>query len=302
MIVSLNVTQLSTMIILRDKPGQLCNRLWAYSFFIAYGLKNDVKVYIPNFKEYESLFENLEQFPKISFQLSKNKTLEKLIRLGILTIYLFEKIKLGFLFRIFNVHFPPRILLNNQFCKGKSIVYINSWKQEKNVDAIEKYKPEIIGLFTPKKVFRDRSDALIADLRSCFDILVGVHIRRGDYSTFKNGIYYYDDKVYQKYMMRIKSQLAGKKVAFFISSNSTINYSAYEGLQMHQLENAEGIEDLYALSKCDYIMGPPSTFSMWASFSGSVPLKILESDDDRFTIEDFSVIRYQNCFENGNFV
>jgi hypothetical protein len=288
------------MIILRDKPGQLCNRLWAYSFFIAYGLNNDVKVYIPNFREYQSLFEDLEQFPKIRFHISKNKTFEKLIRLCILTIYLFEKVKLGFLFRIFNVHFPSRNLLDDQFCKGKSIVYINSWKQEKNVDAIKKYKPEIIGLFTPKKVFRDRPDALIADLRLRFDILVGVHIRRGDYSTFKGGIYYYDDKVYQKYMMHIKSQLAGKKVAFFISSNSTINPTEYEGLQVYQLENAQGIEDLYALSKCDYIMGPPSTFSMWASFSGSVPLKILESDDDHFTTDDFSVILYQNCFENGN--
>lgn len=288
------------MIILRDKPGQLCNRLWAYSFFIAYGLKNDVKVYIPNFKEYQSLFEDLEQFPKIRFQISKNKTFEKIIRLGILTIYLFEKVKLGFLFRIFNVHFPSVDLLDDQFCKGKSIVYINSWKQEKNVDAIEKYKPEIIGLFTPKKVFRDRPDALIADLRLRFDILVGVHIRRGDYSTFKGGIYYYDDKVYQKYMMHIKSQLADKKVAFFISSNSTINSTEYKDLKVYQLENAEGIEDLYALSKCDYIMGPPSTFSMWASFSGSVPLKILERDDDHFTTDDFSVILYQNCFENGN--
>ena len=39
---------------------------------------------------------------------------------------------------------------------------------------------------------------------------------------------------------------------------------------------------------------------MWASFNGSVPLIILESDDDHFKISDFSVILYQNCFENGN--
>jgi hypothetical protein len=39
------------MIILRDKPGQICNRLWSFSFFIPYGFKNNVDNYIPDFKE-----------------------------------------------------------------------------------------------------------------------------------------------------------------------------------------------------------------------------------------------------------
>src|SRR5665647_65103 len=124
------------MIIIRDKPGQLCNRLWSYSFFIAYGLENDVKVYVPNFKEYESLFENLDKFPKIRFQLSNNRLLEKSIRFCALTIYLFQKIKLGFIFRIFDIHFPHRNVLNNPFFQEKSIVFINSWKHQKDVDAI----------------------------------------------------------------------------------------------------------------------------------------------------------------------
>lgn len=66
-----------------------------------------------------------------------------------------------------------------------------------------------------------------------------------------------------------------------------------------KLENAIGIEDLYALSKCDYIFGPPSTFSMWASFYGEVPLKFFETTNEKFSLNDFSVIRYQCHFENG---
>lgn len=287
------------MLILRDKPGQLCNRLWSYSFFIAYGLKNNVKVYVPNFKEYEPLFENLNQFPKVKFGLSKNLKQEKYIRKTFLTIYLFQKIKLGFLFRVFDIHFPNRKRLSNDFCKGKLIVYINSWKQEKNEDAIINQKQEIIDLFTPKKEFRDKPNAFFSKLWGSYDIIVGVHIRRGDYKDFKNGAYFYDDSIYRNYMGYIEGQLTGKKVGFFISTNSAIDYNVFKNLQVHQLENAKGIEDVYALSLCDYIMGPPSTFSMWASFYGSVPLKILENANEQFVINDFSIIQFQNCFENG---
>ena len=288
------------MIILRDKPGQLCNRLWSYSFFIAYGLKHDIKVYIPNLKEYESLFENLDQYPKIRFRLSNNKRLEKAIRHVALTIYLFEKIKLGFIFKVLDIHFPNKNVLNDQFCCKKSIVYINSWKHTKDFDAIVKYKAEILSLFTPKKEFRDNVDTLFTALRTEYNLLVGVHIRRGDYATFKNGMYYYEDEVYRKYMLLVKSQFPDKNIGFFVSSNATINADEYLGLHIHQLLYAKGIEDLYALGLCDYIMGPPSTFSMWASYYGSVPLKILNNRNETFSINDFSIIRYQNTFENGS--
>ena len=31
------------------------------------------------------------------------------------------------------------------------------------------------------------------------------------------------------------------------------------------------IGDLYSLAACDYIIGPPSTYTQWASFYGQVP-------------------------------
>jgi hypothetical protein len=37
--------------------------------------------------------------------------------------------------------------------------------------------------------------------------------------------------------------------------------------------------DLTALSQCDAVLGPPSTFSGWASFSGRVPLLSLDRPD-----------------------
>jgi hypothetical protein len=287
------------MIILRDKPGQLCNRLWSFSFFIAYGLKNNIPVYIPNLKEYKSLFENLDQFRNIKFELSKNVRIEKFIRLGVLFIYLFNKIKIGFLLRMFKIYFPDRNFLNEIYLAKKRIYYINSWKHKKDYQSIVEFKPEIIRLFTPKKEYREKTDTLFPEIKSRYDILIGVHIRRGDYLNYHNGSYYFDDSVYSRIMKMLISKAGTTKIGFFISTNETIDSQKFKGLNIHLLDNSLGIEDLYALSKCDYIMGPPSTFSMWASYYGSVPLKLIEDENEIFSIDDFSVIRYQNQFENG---
>lgn len=43
------------------------------------------------------------------------------------------------------------------------------------------------------------------------------------------------------------------------------------------------------MSQCDYLIGPPSTFTGWASYIGNVPLKYIESKNIDFTLEDFKI-------------
>ena len=65
------------------------------------------------------------------------------------------------------------------------------------------------------------------------------------------------------------------------------------------IQGADGITDLYALSKCDYIIGPPSSYSQWASFIGDVPLcPLLDSNMD-ISMDSFSRVVLFNTFENG---
>jgi hypothetical protein len=49
------------------------------------------------------------------------------------------------------------------------------------------------------------------------------------------------------------------------------------------------VGDLYALARCDYIMGPPSTYTQWASFYGNRPMLCLESKDQRIDRDQFQV-------------
>jgi hypothetical protein len=44
-----------------------------------------------------------------------------------------------------------------------------------------------------------------------------------------------------------------------------------------------------ALAKCDYIFGPLSTFSMWASFYGNHPMLSLDRGNQRIERDHFQV-------------
>ena len=47
--------------------------------------------------------------------------------------------------------------------------------------------------------------------------------------------------------------------------------------------------DHYLMSRCDYIVGPPSTFSMWASYIGKAKYCHIRSGTDAITADSFTV-------------
>ena len=55
------------MIVINDIPGQLCNRLWAYSAFIAIARKYRLNIIIPYLGDYHNLFDNLQIYPEVRF-------------------------------------------------------------------------------------------------------------------------------------------------------------------------------------------------------------------------------------------
>lgn len=113
--------------------------------------------------------------------------------------------------------------------------------------------------------------------------LVGVHVRRGDYSEWNDGKYYFDNDIYYSNMKALSLQL---NCVFVICSNEQIKF---ENTDMLNIEYFSGtaIEDICVLSNCNYIFGPPSTFSGWASFIGKTPIYFLENNEINITIEKF---------------
>jgi hypothetical protein len=89
-------------------------------------------------------------------------------------------------------------------------------------------------------------------------------------------------------MRQIASQFQNKKVAFLVCSNEPRNEAEFPGLKVG-ISAASPVQDLYALSECDYIIGPLSTFSQWASFYGNKPLHQLFGEQDFIMLSDFKV-------------
>ncbi|MBR2359506.1 MAG: alpha-1,2-fucosyltransferase, partial [Bacteroidaceae bacterium] len=168
--------------------------------------------------------------------------------------------------------------------------FIKGWHTRRDTRYIAEAKKELQQIFTPKESIVNAANNMIAELKKDSDIVIGVHIRRGDYKDWNDGRFYYSFEEYHQFMQRVASLFPDKRVSFFISSNEKLSKEMFPNVlcSYHTGENASVISDLYTLSLCDYIIGPFSTFSRWASFIGEKPICYLEDRNQRFTLDSFS--------------
>ncbi len=122
-------------------------------------------------------------------------------------------------------------------------------------------------------------DRLIQSLRDQSDVVVGVHVRQGDYATFRDGQYFYTVPQYVEIMQEVMAQLAPRRVGFLVCSNVELNPRDFAGMRV-RFGTGHVVEDLYSFAAVDLLVGPPSTFTGWASFYGDVPLAMVESADE----------------------
>jgi len=100
-------------------------------------------------------------------------------------------------------------------------------------------------------------------------IRLGVHVRRGDYKTWMNGNYYYSDEDFIEVIKSFCTLFPENSIEILATSNDkNLSYEKYKTALSAKIHFLSGnpAEDLYALSTCDYLLGPPSTFSLMAAF------------------------------------
>jgi len=175
------------------------------------------------------------------------------------------------------------------------------WNTMDDTRYLAQTKKELQHTFRPREEIMLKAEAMLAHIRQQADLVVGVHIRHGDYKTFFDGRYYYSLEEFHQFMLRIQALYNHQRVAFFISSNEDFDVNIFKGCQCcrHGKMPSGDILDLYTLSLCDRILGPWSTYSRWASFIGEVPLCFIEHKDQQFSDEDFSVVTDFYHFANG---
>lgn len=272
------------MRVICDAPGQTCNRLWTYVASVAQCIAERRRMVIIFFDWTIEDFPNLLHCPFIYFPLWHRWYLEH--GNG------WNNYK-GLTWKM--THNPrwDKIFHCLGFTKG--------WQTRTDTRYLQQTLPELKKIFRPNDEIMEKAEGMLASMRHGADMVVGVHIRRGDYATWNDGCFFYELEDYHQFMLRIQHLYSDKKVSFFVSSNEAFDLSVFKGCTCRRFgkEPSGAVLDLYTLSLCDRIIGPFSSYSRWASFIGEVPLCFLESKDQQFDADSFSRIVDYFHFENG---
>lgn len=281
------------MVIIKRINGQLANRLHFLSYFIANSKAYSYPLLVTCFPEYYSWFSPAgDDVLRVTFtrpgikQKAINKILNKLH-----TLASKFRIKLpGIIFHSiaendlklsqYDINSPEFVKLAQH-----QVVIPEGWVYRDYVN-FKKYLPQIKNLFSPKQEFRDAIQQEVNRARNMGDILIGVHIRRGDYIDFNGGKWFYSNEVYINKMGQAEQLFAGKQCVFIICSQEKLDANEFSGFKTVVAERP-AIVDLYLLAECNYIFGPPSTFTAWASLYNTVPAYYIESADEKITIDSF---------------
>ncbi|PZU82688.1 MAG: hypothetical protein DI529_13885 [Chryseobacterium sp.] len=115
--------------------------------------------------------------------------------------------------------------------------------------------------------------------------IITVHVRRGDYKEFLDGQYYFEDDLYIKKIKEFINVIPEGKYKILICTNDeNFDLERYKNEFGNIIQSKEGpVEDQYLMSRTDYILGAPSTFSQWASVMGEVPYYHLYHPEETIT-------------------
>ena len=174
------------------------------------------------------------------------------------------------------------------------IVFVHGWWFRAPPDWIQRHAEKIRAYFRPLAEHDSAGRKVLDRLRRDADIVVGVHIRQNDYRTWKSGRYFFPVSRYDGWMREMAAQFPDRKVAFFVCSDELRTAEEFPGLSVG-LGSGSPVGDLCALAGCDYIFGPQSTFTQWASFYGNKPLLLLNNANDRLECAMFRVSCLEAC-------
>lgn len=159
-----------------------------------------------------------------------------------------------------------------------------------------KHQDVIRNYFKPTIKIQQNVERFLHDAKKGADLLVGVHIRRGDYKQFANGKYFFTPANYAEKMKELVANETSKKIRFVICSNEAIDTSAFTQ-QDFQMGPGHLVEDMYIFAGCNFILGPPSTYTRWASFYGNVPLYQLDDLGKVMRLSAFVMLEDNQLFD-----
>lgn len=260
------------MVIIQSKSGRLANRLFIFSRFIANSIEYSYSLANPTFDEYCRYFPSTRKNDFGNYPISISSPGNYHYKFFFPSTWVLKKVKPSGRDYIFirSEKGPFYDLNNPEFVRlaATKRVYASGWYFNDRQNMI-RHQDAIRSLFTPDTEVTEGISEHFTRIRREDHVIVGVHIRRGDYRRWQGGIHFFEDHEYAEKMSALEYHIhqEGKSVTFLLCSNEPIDSEAYKAFSI-QKGPGDMIGDLYSLASCDYIIGPPSTYSMWASFYG----------------------------------
>ena len=287
------------MIIIARNFGQLGNRLLLSAHLIAAAREYGVPLLNPSFAEYAEYFPATAgdlwcRYPARQNHERRSTPSDRVRRATYKAIYLSGKAmwyaqRAGVPGPMLRLGKEESCDLENEDFKRRAQssvpLLVSGWKF-RSKRLLQKHRHAVREHFEILPQHRLNVTRLVEQTRQQADFVVGVHIRHGDYAKFENGKYFYSIEQYVAAMHRVEQQL-GRKVAFLVCGNVKLNRQDFTGLDVH-FGTGHLIEDMYAFAETDLLIGPPSTFTGWASFYGEVPLHFLETAEQTFELSELS--------------
>lgn len=166
-------------------------------------------------------------------------------------------------------------------------VYFRAWLF-RGYSALNRHQERVLEVFRFQDPVVRGASGWVEEHRKQAEILIGVHIRWEDYRATE---WFLDQEMFQLRMKSVLPLFAGKSVRFLVFSNEKVPRSGWGALDVAFSPGSSPEFDLSAMSRCDYLLAPPSTFSGWASFTGKVPLAQLRRQQAILTEGDFGIVK-----------
>ena len=165
-------------------------------------------------------------------------------------------------------------------------------------DLITKHREKICKILDFRSSLKSPIDSLLKEARSKYSLILGVHIRENDFKDFYDGKYFVSAEHYLKLIDQFKKINSEESIGVLICSDSSQILKEIEDQNPDCIFPKGSVaEDMYALSNCDYIIGPKATtMSTWASFFGNVPVLQADSSTQHFSVQDFRNVERLESF------
>ncbi len=248
-----------------NESGQLGNRLRSLSNLLALGIETNQTIWCPvvpdELKKYINMRTQTKKIPTIRFSYSKMMSL---------VIKCISKVG-------FWKNSPPAI--------HKLNIYAD-WISFAKPELTYKYYDVLAEYFGFRKEFIEHCIEFLPRKENEHEIRVAVHLRRKDYKYWNGGKYYYENSVFINQMVSIYQE--NHNVQFLIFTNDKIDQQAFlrQGFPVHFMHGS-AFEDLCTMSMCDYIFGPPSTYSAWAGYIGNKQCAWLRNKSYVYKLNEF---------------